>query len=250
MEPIAALNSLLKGTGLRVAAQNSRTIIVAEAEPAPAKVQLIRLAQQDVPDAAPREPAPPPPAPDDSGTNMQDIVVTATRQSDTVSRVPLSITALTQKALEAQNIRDVQELSRTVPAVTFRRSGADNNPNISIRGITSTLGASTTGVYLDDTALQKRGTIGFVTGNGSPFPILFDLDRVEVLKGPQGTLFGASSEGGTVRFITPVPSLTKYSGNFRVGANATEHGGFGYEFGAAVGGPDRPGFAGLPPERL
>ncbi len=51
-----------------------------------------------------------------------------------------------------------------------------------------------------------------MTGGGSPFPLLFDLERVEVLKGPQGTLFGASSEGGTVRFITPQPSLIRYSG--------------------------------------
>ena len=51
--------------------------------------------------------------------------------------------------------------------------------------------------------------------NGAPLPLLFDLERVEVLKGPQGTLYGGSSQGGTIRFITPTPSLTTYSGLMR-----------------------------------
>ena len=73
--------------------------------------------------------------------------------------------------------------------------------------IDSTAGASTTGIYIDDTPIQTRH-LQFGTVN--PYPALFDLERVEVLKGPQGTLFGAGSEGGTSRFITPEPSLTVY----------------------------------------
>ena len=80
----------------------------------------------------------------------------------------------------------------------------DEDSDISIRGIDSTAGASTTGIYVDDTPIQTRH-LNFGTVN--PYPALFDLDRVEVLKGPQGTLFGAGSEGGTIRFITPEPSL-------------------------------------------
>jgi outer membrane receptor protein involved in Fe transport len=180
-----------------------------------------------------------------TGGVLDEVVVTATRQSDTVNRVALSITAVTQKSLEQQTVRTVQDLSRTTPAVTFRRSGNDNVPNIAIRGITGQLGASTTGVYLDDTPLQKRGTIGVVTGGGSPFPILFDLERVEILKGPQGTLFGASSEGGTIRFITPAPSLTSYSGLLRTEVSTTKGGDISYEAGGAIGGPiikDKLGF--------
>jgi outer membrane receptor protein involved in Fe transport len=183
--------------------------------------------------------------PREAGGVLDEIVVTATRQADTASRVPLSITAVTQKSLEQQSIKTVQDLSRTIPAVTFRRSGNDNVPNVAIRGITGQLGAATTGVYLDDTPLQKRGTIGVVTGGGSPFPILYDLERVEVLKGPQGTLFGASSEGGTVRFITPAPSLVAFTGNARTELSTTKGGGVTYEAGAAMGGPlirDKLGF--------
>jgi outer membrane receptor protein involved in Fe transport len=192
--------------------------------------------------------APAAPVPQTTGAEdtLGEVVVTATRQSDTVSRVPLTITAVTQRSLDQQGVKNVQDLSRTIPAVTFRRSGNDQVPNVAIRGIIAgSLGGATTGVYLDDVPLQKRGVVGAVTGGGSPFPLLFDLERVEVLKGPQGTLFGASSEGGTVRFITPAPSLTTYSGNVRTEISQTEQGGLSYEAGAALGGPiveDKLGF--------
>ena len=76
----------------------------------------------------------------------------------------------------------------------------DENSDINIRGIDSQAGTSTTGIYIDDTPMQSRH-IGF--GAVNVFPALFDLERVEVLRGPQGTLFGAGAEGGVVRFITP-----------------------------------------------
>ena len=159
---------------------------------------------------------------------MGEVTVTATRHVDTVNRVPLSITALTGKALETQAITTVQDISRAVPGLTLRFT--DNNAiNPQIRGIVSTDGAPTTGVYLDDTALQKRAGGGLAVGNGTPFPPLFDLERIEVLRGPQGTLFGGSSEGGTVRFITPAPSLTDYSVYSKAEVGAMKGGDASYE---------------------
>ena len=179
---------------------------------------------------------------------LEEVVVTATRQSSNVNRVPLSVSAVTQRSIEQQGVKTVEDLSRTVPGLTFRRTGGENNPNITIRGIGgngATVGSPTTGVYLDDTALQRRNVNGLITGNGSPFPQLFDLERVEVLRGPQGTLYGGSSQGGTVRFITPTPSLTRYSGQVRVEGSSTNGGGFNYDVGVALGGPiiqDKVGF--------
>ena len=106
-----------------------------------------------------------------------------------------------------------------------------------IRGIIATTGAATTGVYIDDTALTKRNNPGVSQNNGAPTPLLFDLQRVEVLKGPQGTLYGGSSQGGTIRFITPAPSLTEYSGNVRLDQSYTQEGAQSSEYGAAFGGP-------------
>ena len=182
---------------------------------------------------------------------LEEVVVTATRQTSTVNKVALSVSAVTQKALDQQGIRNVQDLSQQVPGFTFRTSGADNNPNLTLRGIggnalQGTSGsAATTGVYIDDLAFQKRNANGLETGSGSPVPLLYDLDRVEVLRGPQGTLYGGSSEGGTLRFITPQPSLSAYTGSARIGINTVAGGGIGNEEGIALGGPlvqDKIGF--------
>jgi outer membrane receptor protein involved in Fe transport len=133
-----------------------------------------------------------------------------------------------------------------VPGLSI--AGGNSTPGIgtfAIRGIVGGTGAATTGVYLDDVSLTKRANNGVQQNNGAPLPALFDLERVEVLKGPQGTLYGGSSEGGTVRFITPTPSLTTYSGLVRAEGKTVDMGGAGYEFGAAVGGPivmDKLGF--------
>lgn len=180
----------------------------------------------------------------DTGNVLGEVVVTATRQADTVSHVALSITAVTQKALDQQNVASVTDFTRTVPSITFRGTGTSDT-SISIRGVVSGLGAATTGVYLDDTPLQKRLANGITSGNGNAYPQLFDLERIEVLRGPQGTLYGGSSEGGTIRFITPSPSLTRYSVYARAEASETEGGAPSLGGGVAVGGPivqDKLGF--------
>jgi outer membrane receptor protein involved in Fe transport len=193
--------------------------------------------------AAPAAPA--------NSNQIEEVVVTATRQTSTVNKVALSVSAVTQKNLDQQGIRSVQDLSNQVPGFTFRVSGNENNPNLTLRGIggnaiAGTSGsAPTTGVYIDDQPLMKRNLNGLETGSGSPTPLLYDLDRIEVLRGPQGTLYGGSSEGGTIRFIMPAPSLTTYSGTARLGWSTMSGGGMGNEEGLALGGPiiqDKLGF--------
>src|SRR6185312_14390164 len=182
---------------------------------------------------------------------LEEVVVTATRQTSTVNKVALSVSAVTQKALDQQGIRSVADLSTQVPGFTFRVTGGDSIPQLSLRGIggnaiaSTSGGAPTTGVYIDDIAMQKRNLNGATSGSGTPVPLLYDLDRIEVLRGPQGTLYGGSSEGGTIRFITPQPSLTTYSGTARVGWSTMQGGGQGNEEGLALGGPlvqDKLGF--------
>ena len=162
---------------------------------------------------------------------LQEVVVTATRREESLSRVPISVTALTQESLDDRGIKDFSEVARFTPGVNFDNSGTNN---ISIRGISGTGGAGTTGIYLDDTPIQMRA---LAFNPDEALPKSFDIDRVEVLRGPQGTLFGAGSEGGTVRYITTQPSLTKTSVYARAEASTTEGGAPSYEAGAAVGGP-------------
>jgi outer membrane receptor protein involved in Fe transport len=185
-----------------------------------------------------------PPASEADGGGLSEVVVTASRQSESVNRVPLTIAAITQEALDERGILNAGDLTRVVPALTSDNS-VTGRSTFSIRGISASTGAATTGVYLDDTPLTKRSTAGVNQNNGAPVPLLFDLQRVEVLKGPQGTLYGGSSQGGTVRFITPSPSLTEYSLSARAQLEDTEWGAPGYQYGAAVGGPivqDKLGF--------
>ena len=113
----------------------------------------------------------------------------------------------------------------------------EGSNNVSIRGISSEAGAGTTGIYIDDTPIQIRG-LGFNSDNS--LPAIFDLDRVEVLRGPQGTLFGAGSEGGTIRFITPQPSLTEFQTYDRAEVSSTAHGGLSYEVGRGGRRPHHP----------
>jgi iron complex outermembrane recepter protein len=185
-------------------------------------------------------------AKDDGDTELEEVVVTATRQVNSVNRVPLSVSAQTQVALDQKGIRDISDLVATVPGLRLNGREASGNINIAIRSVRQQSGtAATTGFYLDETPLQKRAAGGFGSQNGTPVPPLFDLDRVEVLRGPQGTLFGGGSEGGTVRYITPAPSLTEYSSYGRAQYLSTEGGDPGAEAGLAFGGPivdDKLGF--------
>jgi iron complex outermembrane recepter protein len=162
---------------------------------------------------------------------LQEITVTATRREESLSKVPISVTALTQEAMDLRGVKDFQDVARFTPGVSIDESGTNN---IAIRGIASSGGSGTTGIYIDDTPIQIRA---LAFNPDDALPKTFDIDRVEVLRGPQGTLFGAGSEGGTVRYITTQPSLTTNSFYSREEVAYTEGGAISYEGGLAAGGP-------------
>ena len=177
-------------------------------------------------------------APSASDASLTEIVVTATRRSETLSKVPVSVSAVSQSKLDELGIRSVEDLQRTVPGLRFE----PGTNTISIRGIKSEAGASTTGVYIDDTPIQLLN-IGYSTANA--VPAIYDLERIEVLRGPQGTLFGAGAQGGVIRYISPQPSLTEYSSNAKTELGFIDHGSPDFQASAALGGPivqDKVGF--------
>lgn len=171
------------------------------------------------------------------GQDEGDIIVTATRQDQRLSKVPISIAAFTKEMMDQQGVRSVGDIARITPGLTFSSGtfGAGTSTNIAIRGVSSSSGAATTGIYIDDVAIQIRSNAQ--TAFGSAFPRVFDLDRIEVLRGPQGTLFGAGAQGGVLRFITPTPSLTKSSIYSRAELATTRGGDLSYEGGVAIGTP-------------
>jgi outer membrane receptor protein involved in Fe transport len=173
-----------------------------------------------------------------SGPVLQEVLVTATRRSEDLSQVPQSVAVFDAASLDARGIRTAEDLANLAPGVDLTQV-LGIQTNIAVRGISNsagqiTTGDATTGIYIDDTPVQIR-SIG--NGPGDPLPDMFDVERVEVLRGPQGTLFGSGSEGGAIRFIYAQPSLHDRSGNGRAELAFTKDGGTSYEAGAAIGGP-------------
>lgn len=183
---------------------------------------------------------------DDAGLAAGDIVVTATRKATALSRTPASIVAKGQQELDIQGVRSVADIAKITPSITFGQSAilyGTGQTSISIRGIDSSSGIPTTGIYIDDTPVQTR--VGVSPSLSNPYPQVFDLERIEVLRGPQGTLFGSGSVGGAIRFITPRPSFDDVSIYARSELATTKHGSESYEAGVAIGAPITPGKVGL-----
>jgi iron complex outermembrane receptor protein len=179
--------------------------------------------------------APRPEAGTSAGAALEEIIVTATKRNDRLQDVPLSISALSARDLQEAAVKTLVDVAAVTPGVEFDRSAGGPLTNIAVRGVNSTVGASTTGIYIDETAIQSRVTSASAIGN--PLPIVFDLQRVEVDRGPQGTLFGAGAEGGALRFITSDPELDRWSGHAATEVAQTRYGGVSYEAGVAAGGP-------------
>lgn len=155
---------------------------------------------------------------------LEDVVVTAQRRAEKLQDVPISMSAITGATLENFGDKNFTDYAMTIPnlAVTSG-AGAGGNGNafgvsstraIAIRGV---FGNNTTGFYLNDTPVPM-----------SLDPRVVDIEHVEVLRGPQGTLFGQGSMGGTVRLVTRDPALDNVYGKVDVEGNYVEHGGGGY----------------------
>lgn len=162
-------------------------------------------------------------------TEFDEIVVTATKRSEALQDVSLSIAAYREKDLTLQGISDFSELAGNVPGVSMQEGGPGYR-SVYIRGIASENGNSpTTGVYIDESFLPPGGIVQNIIE-----PVYFDVARVEVLRGPQGTLFGGGSMGGTLRVINNQPSSGAFEGAVGGEFSTTSNGGFNYETSAML----------------
>ena len=172
---------------------------------------------------------------------LADIVVTAQKTSEPLSKVPISIAAISAETLASEHITDYADLSRAVPNLSFTSFGGPGQSNIEIRGISSQAGSATTGIYLDDVPINVLN----IYTTGATEPHFFDIERVEVLRGPQGTIYGASSMGGTIHFVSNQPDLNKFSGSVHSSVGGTQGGGVNYEGDSVVNLPLVDGVAAL-----
>ncbi len=152
---------------------------------------------------------------------LAEITVTAQKRTEDIKDIPLSVSAIGGDELAGHHIADYDDITRTVPSVSFQAGAGPGLENIEIRGVSSTAGSATVGIYIDEVSITVKNDV-----DGAIQPKLFDLDRVEVLRGPQGTLYGASSMGGTIRFITRQPDLEDFSIEGSTDLSTTHHGGF------------------------
>ena len=180
---------------------------------------------------APVDPAQnPSAAPDDQ--SGEQIVVTATKRAENLQDVPIAITAITTKTLDDLQVDSFEDYARLVPSLSFKAGGGGGSAdgpgtnNVYFRGVASGDNANhsaslpSVGTYLDE---QPITTI-----TGALDIHIFDIARVEALAGPQGTLYGASSQAGTVRIITNKPDLNGTYGAVNLELNKVSHGDWGY----------------------
>ncbi len=160
---------------------------------------------------------------------LEEVVVTSTKREASLQDVPLSISAVSGDKLEAAGVQDFESVAASVPSLSFKSSGPGRT-KLNIRGISSVTGvAPTVSYYIDEMPISTISS-GSSTSFASTVvsPKLFDLDRVEILRGPQGTLFGSSSMGGTVRIITAQPNLDEFAGKVAGELSSTAGGGMSY----------------------
>ncbi|QIB67195.1 TonB-dependent receptor [Kineobactrum salinum] len=150
---------------------------------------------------------------------LEEIVVTATRRSENLQDVPIAISALSTFELERQGIENFEDFARQIPGVSFNRT-TKNASTFTFRGISiNTLPGgglqNSTAVYLGDVPVSTTSAF-------TPDVRLFDIERVEILRGPQGTLFGSGSLAGTVRILPNEPQFNEFDAKLRVDGGLTK----------------------------
>jgi iron complex outermembrane receptor protein len=158
---------------------------------------------------------------------LDEIVVTAQKRISTVQTTPISISVVSGDDLLARGVASLAALAQGTPGVSLKSEGPSQT-EIEMRGMTSSGGNSATvGFYLDDIPLA--GPASAQNGHAVIDPDLYDLSRVEILRGPQGTLFGSGSMGGTVRLISNQPNLSQFQSTVQSVLSGTDGGGFNHK---------------------
>lgn len=170
-------------------------------------------------------------SPTESVLPLGEVIVTATRRSETVLEVPYNIQAISEETLTKIGATDLRDFMRMIPGLSFEEGGPrDGTTQLVLRGLTGDYGSrATTAVYIDDTQVDNVRSK------------LLDVERFEVLRGPQGTLYGGGAIGGILRYITRKPQLDAVEGRVGGKLSSTKDGGTNHELSGMINLPLVPG---------
>ena len=210
----AALGRALKGSGCTFSLPDPQTIVVRRAHQGSSRPSQSELASGE------------------AAATVGELVVTAGRRIDLPGRLPYALTALSGEALHARRIDDNDDLAGEVAGMTLTNLGPGRN-KVLLRGISdgafTGVTQSTVGLYVDDVPITYNAP--------DPDLRLIDVDRVEIMRGPQGTLYGIGSVGGILRVVTRKPDLETWSGDMAVTASGTVGGGLNTDVAATLNVP-------------
>ncbi|MEH6419360.1 TonB-dependent receptor [Pseudomonas sp. CGJS7] len=182
------------------------------------------------------EPAPPQRGEQASAT-LETVTVTAQKRSENARKVPSSISVIGEQQLENQHVTQLSDLNGYLPAMTITDNGTPGQTSISLRGIPTLGPGAVVGTYLDDTPLGSSSN--FARSSGFVLDLLpYDIQRVEVLRGPQGTLYGAGAMGGLLKYVLKDPDLDSFEGRVGGGVSSIRGaGGNGWNARAGINAP-------------
>jgi iron complex outermembrane recepter protein len=221
--PLQALVKMLAGSGLSAQAGASGLLMVRDTKKLSSRrSDVVRLAQLQTP-SSDQSPSVGGPREDEGSVSLvEEIVVTAQKRLERLRDVPVPVTAVQADELASSGQLRLQDYYSRIPGVSLTVGDGRGLPMLSIRGITSGYTNPTVGVVIDDAPFgaSTNNALGAMVPDLDPS----ELARVEVLRGPQGTLYGASSMGGLFKYVTVDPSMDRFGGQVQGGLGSVRNG--------------------------
>jgi len=213
--PLQALTILLRGTGLEFTSKDGTVAV---------RRKSYGLTRAEHPEGASDTSLS---AGSDDKLQLEEVIVTAQHRAEKLQDVPMGITAMTGESLDRQQARSFEDYVARVPGLALQHPSLPGSNTLTLRGLNAGGVGSTVSVYVDDSPFGSSSSVA----NGGAYAANFDpwdMQRIEVLRGPQGTLYGASSEGGLIKFVTNAPDPAGFSGVAEVSGEKVAQGGNGW----------------------
>ncbi|MFK5894350.1 MAG: TonB-dependent receptor [Pseudomonadota bacterium] len=171
----------------------------------------------------------------EDSSKIEEVTVTASRRTETLQDVGMAITSINPEEFDKSGLTSIENLIDYTPGVNFSAAGTPGSGSITMRGASQEAFTPVVGIYLDDVPLSSNTP--YASGSALLFDgVLGNIERIEVVKGPQGTLYGATAVGGVIRYVTRDPSTDDFYGSATVDYSSTQHGGTNQTYRANMSG--------------